>query len=200
MAMIDNPLPIIDREHCISCGLCIDICPDKALAAGSDKIAEVAALSCMGCGHCQAICPVEAVSMPGLVTDLDLTAIPASSNKASCQPVEVGSLLHLMRSRRSCRAFKPDPLKLSLLNDLARVGTTAPSGTNSQGWQFALLPQRSDVVVLGEMTADFYRRLNRKAANPLYRLVSHDCLLVTGLNYYRQPLQGNVEGRACRLV
>ncbi|MEE4165803.1 MAG: RNase adapter RapZ [Desulfocapsaceae bacterium] len=170
--MIDNPLPVIDRERCISCGLCIDICPDKALAAGSDKIAEVVASSCMGCGHCQAICPVEAVSMPGLTADLGLTAIPGTADKASCNHVEVGSLLHLMRARRSCRAFKPDPVKLSLLSDLARVGTTAPSGTNSQGWQFALLPQRTDVIGLGEVTADFYRRLNRKAANPLYRLVS----------------------------
>ncbi len=169
--MVDS-LPVIDLERCISCGLCIDICPDRIVTASAAGVPGVTADSCMGCGHCAAICPVDAVSMPGLLTDLGLVNVSAPLTCASRENLEIGPLLQLMRSRRSCRAFKPDHLKLSLLTDLARIGTTAPSGTNCQGWQFILLPERGDVIALGELTAQFYRRLNSKAANPLYRLAA----------------------------
>jgi nitroreductase len=56
-----------------------------------------------------------------------------------------------------------------MLLDLVKIGTTAPSGTNSQGWNFVVLPGREDVLVLGGMVSDYYRRLNRLAANPLLR-------------------------------
>ena len=182
--MVDA-LPVIDQERCISCGLCIDICPDGILAADADGIPGVTADSCMGCGHCAAICPAEAVSMPDLLTDLELVNVSAPL-RASRENMETGPLLHLMRSRRSCRAFKPDHVKLSLLTDLARIGTTAPSGTNCQGWQFILLPERRDVLALGELTAQFYRRLNSRAANPMYRLAAR--LFYGGRleNYYQR--------------
>ena len=189
-------LPVIDLERCISCGLCIDICPDRIVAADADGIPGVTADSCLGCGHCAAICPVEAISMPGLIADLGLSSVSAPLACASRENLEIGPLLHLMRSRRSCRAFKPDHVKLSLLTDLARIGTTAPSGTNCQGWQFVLLPERRDVMALGELTAEFYRRLNNKAANPMYRLAAR---LFSGSrleNYYRRYYRTVKEGLA----
>ncbi len=172
MTMLANSLPLIDCECCTSCGLCIEICPDKILVTGDDGGVSVTADRCMGCGHCHAICPVEAISMPGLTSDLGLTTVAAFADSGVGQQVGINSLLQLMCARRSCRAFKPEPLELSLLSDLARIGTSAPSGTNSQGWQFVILPERQDVVALGGVTANFYRRLNRRAANPLYRFIA----------------------------
>ena len=172
MVMPDNSLPVIDKERCTSCGLCVDICPDKILIPGDGGVVTVMADSCMGCGHCYAVCPVEAISMPGLNSDLGLATVTAATGAETPERVEIESLLQLMRSRRSCRAFEPVAPKLSVLADLARIGTTAPSGTNSQGWQFIILPERNDVIALGEVTADFYRRLNRKASSSLYRFVA----------------------------
>ena len=193
--MVDS-LPVIDRERCISCGLCIDICPDRIVAADAYGIPCVTADSCMGCGHCAAICPVEAVAMPGLITDLGLLNVSVPAACASRENLEIGPLLHLMRSRRSCRSFKPDPVKLSLLTDLAHIGTTAPSGTNCQGWQFVLLPERRDVLALGELTAEFYRRLNSKAANPMYRLAARVFSGSRLENYYRRYYRTVKEGLA----
>lgn len=191
--MVDS-LPVIDRERCTCCGLCIEICPDKILVPGADEVASVIAESCMGCGHCSAICPAEAISMPGLIMDLGLMSISEPFSSPPRERLAIEPLLHLMRSRRSCRAFKPDSVKLSLLSDLACIGTTAPSGTNCQGWQFILLPERRDVIALGEATADFYRRLNSRAANPLYRLVarlfSGDRLQRYYRRYYRSVESG----------
>ena len=191
--MVDS-LPVIDQERCTSCGLCIEICPDKVVVPGAGGVASVIADSCMGCGHCSAICPAEAISMPGLNTDLGLMNISEPFAFPYHECLEIEPLLHLMRSRRSCRAFKPDPVNLSYLTDLACIGTTAPSGTNCQGWQFVLLPERRDVLALGEATADFYRRLNSKAANPLYRIVARlfcgDSLQHYYRRYYRSVESG----------
>jgi nitroreductase len=78
-------------------------------------------------------------------------------------------LMEIMKQRRSCRLYKDKPVDPSLIDDLLAAAVTAPSGTNSQGWKFLVLPDREGVIRLGEVTADFYRRLNRKAAKPMLR-------------------------------
>jgi len=178
-------LPVIAADVCISCNGCIDICPDKILEAGIEGGIVVLNVQCMLCGHCQAVCPVEAITIPALTNHLGLQTIN-EEQVSGLSGVSSAALLQLMRARRSCRLFSSDPVELSILTDLVKIGTTAPSGTNSQGWQFIILPKRGDVERLGEATATYYRDLNKKAANPFYRLISR---LVAGQalsNYYRK--------------
>lgn len=49
----------IDKDVCISCGLCRDICRFEAI----DSDYQVIPLACEGCGFCARICPVEAIHM-----------------------------------------------------------------------------------------------------------------------------------------
>jgi len=56
--------PIVDRELCIGCGACVEICPDvfemrdeKSWVIGPDKCD-----SC-DCGEAVASCPVDAIAM-----------------------------------------------------------------------------------------------------------------------------------------
>jgi nitroreductase len=76
---------------------------------------------------------------------------------------DVGTLVNLMGSRRSCRNFTPRPVERDLLEDLVRVGITAPSGSNCQPWSFTLLPDREAVLRLGGGVGDFFRKTNRMA-------------------------------------
>ena len=48
-------------------------------------------------------------------------------------------LLEAIKSRRSIRAFKPDPVPREVLTELLEVATRAPSGTNTQPWEFIVL-------------------------------------------------------------
>jgi len=52
----------INKEECIGCGACIDVCPFGALTL-VDDIAEVDD-KCTACGACLDVCPVDALSLP----------------------------------------------------------------------------------------------------------------------------------------
>lgn len=52
---------LVDKEKCIACSVCVDICPQQAITV--DNVAVVAIEKCTGCGACAAQCPVDAISM-----------------------------------------------------------------------------------------------------------------------------------------
>jgi electron transfer flavoprotein alpha subunit/NAD-dependent dihydropyrimidine dehydrogenase PreA subunit len=53
----------IDKDKCIGCGACIDLCPFGALTLTGDL--AVVDDKCTGCGACLDICPVGALSLSG---------------------------------------------------------------------------------------------------------------------------------------
>lgn len=158
----------IDKEICTGCGSCVEICPYRALKL-IDTSAEYVLGSCFLCGHCFAICPVKAVRIPSLSPTEGLGSI-RNCEKGSRRQVLPLDLFELMRTRRSCRNYTAEPTDLQILKDLVKIGTTAPSGTNSQSWNFMILPSRDDVKELGGMVGDYFRKLNRQAESRLLRL------------------------------
>lgn len=51
--------PVIDRDSCSKCGLCVMYCPEDVV---SEEI-EINYEYCKGCGICYNICPQKAVSL-----------------------------------------------------------------------------------------------------------------------------------------
>ncbi len=176
---------IIDKQLCNGCGLCTPVCPDRTIDLVDDKAAVVGE-KCMVCGHCQAVCPTKAIKVSLIATELGLENIQENLKAIRPGRYDTDELVRLMRSRRSCRNFNDRPVDLSILTDLVKIGTTAPSGTNSQAWNFTILPTRKEVAFLAQMTADFYRYLNKMAANPIIRTIGD--LFSGGVltNYYRK--------------
>lgn len=168
--MDSTPQIIIDAAACTGCELCVAVCPDRTLSIHGG-VATVTGASCIACDHCGAICPTGAISVQAVdPATLELTTIAPAADMVGCGTRDAASLVQLMRSRRSARQFRDTPVSRKVLEDLVKIGMTAPSGTNCQLWTFTILPSRQAVVALAEAVGRFFRRLEKRAANPLLRL------------------------------
>lgn len=72
------------------------------------------------------------------------------------------NLRDFLRSRRSIRRFKPDPVPESLIRDILHTATFAPSAHNRQPWRFIVLTDLKAKYRLSEaMAEEFQRDLER---------------------------------------
>jgi nitroreductase/NAD-dependent dihydropyrimidine dehydrogenase PreA subunit len=187
---------VIDRDKCIGCGECVRVCPSQTLELQDGKAVVTGARS-LACGHCIAVCPVEAIRVEAI--DPHSFRFHTFACRTDWMPwgaCDAGELVRLMASRRSCRNFTGEPVPRPVLEDLVKIGTIAPSGTNSQGWTFTTLPSRAAVMKLGNAVGAFFKRLNRMAENPLLR---HGLRLIGRpelAGYYRDYHQSVAEGLA----
>ena len=56
--------PVIDREKCNGCGLCISVCLCKSLVLSGNVITFVEKGNCGWCTWCEAVCPTGAINCP----------------------------------------------------------------------------------------------------------------------------------------
>jgi F420 biosynthesis protein FbiB-like protein len=69
---------------------------------------------------------------------------------------------HFLRSRRSIRRFKKQPVEIDLLNRILKTSTYAPSAHNSQPWRFAVITTPHSKKGLADgMAMEFERDLSK---------------------------------------
>ena len=124
-----NPIDI-DGDKCIVCSKCIDDCPNSYLYLEDEKI-HTNEKGCMECGHCYAICPQGAITM----TNYD----SADEEVVLMSEINPETLLNAMKSRRTIRQFKPDPVEDEKIEKILEAGRYSPTGANRQKVSYTIL-------------------------------------------------------------
>lgn len=65
-------------------------------------------------------------------------------------------LLQLVQNRRSIRRFKPDPVPREDIEKIIEVARWAPSGFDTQPWEFVVLTEKKDKQAIVEITAPYW--------------------------------------------
>ncbi len=184
----------IDREACIGCGECIRVCPQDTISMQNKK-ACITGDNSLTCDHCRAACVSGAVTVRGI--DESLSCFESFQAERKWLPhgkYDIVGLVNLMQSRRSCRNYLERPVEKALLDDLVKIGITAPSGSNCQMWSFNVLPDRSSVEAFARRVKRFYENLNRMAEKSwlrfLLKLIRKPELDSYYENYYQRVKEG----------
>ena len=177
-----NNLLKVDPEKCKHDSICTIVCPMKLLVMHpKSKLPipiEKAEKQCTFCGHCVAVCPHSALSLatviPGeLTVDYDGTLYygPVSTRNMQsdeCLPIDPAlsvtaeQAAHFLKSRRSIRAYKDQPVGKEILTDIIETACYAPSGLNSQPVHWLVIKDREQVHWLASLVIEWMQQITEE--------------------------------------
>lgn len=53
----------VDKNFCVACGTCVNVCPINAIDVKNGIFAEVNIDKCVGCGKCSKVCPATTIEI-----------------------------------------------------------------------------------------------------------------------------------------
>ena len=138
----------VDKEMCRKDGICIAACPLGCLTADAEGFpVETANSGCIKCGQCVAICPHGALNHNSLPMQ---DFLPAQRDRASFADTAA-----LMKSRRSVRTFKDQPIPREILAELLDVARHAPTAKNTMQISFLAIADPDRARSLGRAIAEW---------------------------------------------
>ena len=142
----------VDPKKCRQDGICAAECPAGVIQwKGTENHPEPSAdfdQFCLSCGHCVAICPHQAFSLKWLTPEM----CPPINSKLN---LNVNQVEQLLRSRRSIRNFKKEPVDKSILSKLLEISSYAPSAKNIQPWHWLVIHNPDEVNQLAGLVVDW---------------------------------------------
>ena len=143
----------IDHDKCKRDGICISECPFSLIrenkASGFPEIRPAAERMCIHCGHCLAVCPHQALRFDG-------------AGPADCLPLDKSlavapeKIEQFIKSRRSIRTYKEQPVDHATLERLLDTARWAPSAKNSQSVHWLMVEDPAEVKRLAGMVVDWF--------------------------------------------
>lgn len=152
----------VDEENCAKCGKCVNECPSDVLSLETEGPYVVLAENCIACGHCVAVCPNRVLN--NLRSPLDMQVEIAKFK--SFKPEEAEFFL---RSRRSIRSYKQDPVPREKLVKLVQIANYAPTGSNTQGVSYLIVDDRDVLKKASDLTVDYLE--NSPSIRPTLRKI-----------------------------
>lgn len=154
----------VDPEQCNGCGLCIENCLFRSWEMGDDKIPRYKeGWACFSCYNCMVACPTGAVSV-GVPYHVDsgfwksyprpLPPVwPLEPRDAEGKPDQWNEVEKLVLTRRTVRNFSDKPVPEPIIRRVLEAGRFAPTGGNSQPWQFIVITDKALIKQIDDVTA-----------------------------------------------
>ena len=147
----------LNQDHCIRCGRCISVCPQRILGRhtnGSVDVLHGALARCIRCGHCVAVCPKAALTLEHIA--------PSSLPLVEDAPLSDLQRDMLFKTRRSTRAYKDEPVDRNVLLKALEEARYAPTASNCEEVAWLLVEGRDrlhDLCPRGGLDVDAYRKI-----------------------------------------
>ncbi len=157
----------IDKSACIMCGRCVKVCPSRIFSvsdAGGKHIEADASLGCIECGHCVDACESGAVCHSLFGEDkrhvVDVETLPRPE-----------AVIELIRSRRSNRAFRKEPVPKDMLDRIVEAAYLAPTASNGQELEFVVVTEPEHLRTISRYVMDSFSAMLRRMTRPVIRTV-----------------------------
>lgn len=156
----------IEKESCIKCGKCAQVCPSGIMVKdeSSKEINLIHTEHCIGCGHCVDVCPSDSVIHSDFpaehVHPIDYSQMPT--------PEQV---MLLIKSRRSNRTITSKPVPQELLEQIVEAARFAPTATNSRQISFTLITEPEKLLQISNYTIGVFNSLAKLLLNPVVKLL-----------------------------
>lgn len=145
------PIIEINQETCNQCGICAAECPRRLIAlqdGGFPQPVARAEATCIGCGHCVVVCPSGSLNH----RDAPLEKSPKIQKGLKITPEQVEQLL---KSRRSVRVFKNQPVSREIITRLIENARYAPTGHNLQEVEWLVVDNKKELDRIEELGMDW---------------------------------------------
>jgi nitroreductase/NAD-dependent dihydropyrimidine dehydrogenase PreA subunit len=160
-------LLMVDESKCKQDGFCARDCP-RAIIRLKDKesypqLVPGSETSCLACGHCVAVCPHGALNHKWV----PLEDCPSIQKELGINEAQVTQFL---RSRRSIRSFKDQPVEKEKIQRLIEIARYAPTASNTQLIEWLVFNGRDTIRAFAEMAVGWAQAVLEKepgaAKNP----------------------------------
>ena len=151
----------VDQEKCTSCSACVAECPINIITMKPDAIPEPAPHAeelCINCGHCVSVCANAALSLERM----PVTECPPINKEWLLNPDQAE---HCLRSRRSIRTYKTQPVDKNTIQKLIEIARYAPSGHNSQPLSWRVIHDSAEVKRYSGLIIDWMKSVIAKSPN-----------------------------------
>lgn len=152
----------IDHNVCQRDGMCVAVCPLRLFEIDSEGFPVARAdadRKCIACGHCVAVCSHDAIRHG----NLPLENMALASDGPSIPAPAMGAFL---KSRRSIRVFRQEPVPDELIAEAIDTARWAPSAVNHQPVHWLVIRTPGEVRRLAGLVIDYLRQIS--AQEPRY--------------------------------
>lgn len=152
-------LLIVDESKCKKDGICAAECPAAIIklkdGQSCPQIVPGGAAFCLICGHCVAVCPHGALSH----TQVPLEDSPPIKKELT---IDAEQAVQFLRSRRSIRFFKDEPVEKEEIRKLIEIARYAPTGSNAQLVEWLVFSDPVKIKEFAGQTVDWMRAVLQK--------------------------------------